>query len=114
MIPNAQHVARCAGIAQHVKELREVMQDQCKHVRESRRFLADIEGHAAVKPLDDHLAAMVKLSGVWCDHFNKLRSLVADLEAEVGVEAPTFYVKDYEMTGVPQITHGHCVVRGRT
>lgn len=102
------------GAAGDVKGMREVLGALCKGVRMARRKVADLEYFEQSGPVAEHLDKMLALCGVFCDYYNKLRSLMGELEAAVEPPESFFYVEPYEMTGVPKAKHGQCLLAGRT
>lgn len=89
-----------------VKRLRPCLAGRCKLITAAAEAVAECGCGAAV---EGQVARLVELQIAACDAFNKLRSLLGDWEAARGVEAPAFYVGDYQEAGDPPCATGcHC------
>ena len=91
-----------------VKYMRHTLKAQCAAVTAS---ILTLDENGADRQADDvrrQLARMAKNCQAACDAYNKLRSLIGELEQAAGVANPTFYVKSYTETGVPEVFGGTC------
>jgi len=110
----AQRRDRTIGLAKTVKAMRDHLLRHCGEVAVAIAAGRDLGDSEAERGLRSHLDAILGLCGQQCDHFNKLRSILAEVERVNDVPKPAFYVESYELSGVPKAKHGQCVLQGGT
>jgi hypothetical protein len=104
---------RTVGLAETVKAMREHLLRHCGEVAVAIAAGRDLGDTPPEQALRKHLDAILSLCGQQCDHFNKLRSIMAEVERVNNVAEPAFYIEPYELSGVPNAKHGSCVLGGR-
>ena len=104
---------KCDKITTKAKQMRELFGAQCKELCTMIHDIDEIQGCESQKDVKNHLDAMLMVCALACDHFNKLRSLLALMEVEVQVDSPKFYVKEYTITGCPPPRAGCCIANRR-